>query len=389
MHDVTVRPLPNKLDLHLEMTEPAEISHLYSGGDVEAQRREASTCLSIGIRARADASTTLNLNLINEQFHEFQRNFEHNATAIAQRVMLGPIQDLFSLDKPDSILQRFAKQISDGNKQGKDGLEQAMTSLKCDLAPDNPQSPIAKACEFWTSGVRSITSELSLDNPTSGLSRVHKAVTDPLEKMAAVMAAMAARLDADSRSPAKGNTFEDQVGELVGSFAAARGDLFEDVTAIAGRNGKAKKGDFVITLGATHAAGGARIPIEGKNQAGYSTTRMAKELKGACENRNGNFGLFVMSIDTAPAGCAPSRNATTAHWFCGIPTTAPPIRWSKWVSICVPPWQYGSRSRRKVASLISAASTTVWPTSSATLRHSTRSRPRRHRPRRRSGRSST
>jgi integrase len=37
-----------------------------------------------------------------------------------------------------------------------------------DLAPDNPQSPIAKACEFWTSGVRSITSELSLDNPTSG-----------------------------------------------------------------------------------------------------------------------------------------------------------------------------------------------------------------------------
>jgi hypothetical protein len=116
------------------------------------------------------------------------------------------------------------------------------------------------------------------------------------------MAAIAARRDADSRSPAKGNTFEDQVGELVGSFAAARGDLFEDVTAIVGRNGKAKKGDFVITLGATHGAGGARIPIEAKNQAGYSTTRMAKELKEACENRGGNFGLFVMSVDTAPAG---------------------------------------------------------------------------------------
>jgi hypothetical protein len=177
--------------------------------------------------------------------------------------------------------------------------------LKGDLAPDNPQSPIAKACELWTSGVRSITSELSLDNPASGLSRMHRAVTDPLEKMAAGMAAIAARRDADSRSPAKGNTFQTQVGELVGSFAAARGDLFEDVTAIAGRNGKSKKGDFVVTLGATHAAAGARIPIEAKNEAGYSTTRMAKELKETCENRSGNFGLFVMSVDTAPGGMRP------------------------------------------------------------------------------------
>jgi hypothetical protein len=64
-------------------------------------------------------------------------------------------------------------------------------------------------------------------------------------------------------------------------------------------------GDCVIELGPDSAAPGAKIVIESKEESGYSLARARQEIETARKNRDADWGVFVFSKKTAPAGLEP------------------------------------------------------------------------------------
>ena len=66
-----------------------------------------------------------------------------------------------------------------------------------------------------------------------------------------------------------------------------------------------KKSDIVVELGPEHAAAGARVVIEAKQNASYTVQSARSELEETRKNREAGVGVFVFSRRTAPEGAEP------------------------------------------------------------------------------------
>ena len=61
----------------------------------------------------------------------------------------------------------------------------------------------------------------------------------------------------------------------------------------------------MVELGPEHAAAGARVVIEAKQNASYTVQSARSELEEARKNREAGVGVFVFSRRTAPEGAEP------------------------------------------------------------------------------------
>src|SRR5262249_26491820 len=66
-----------------------------------------------------------------------------------------------------------------------------------------------------------------------------------------------------------------------------------------------KVGDCVVELGPDSAAPGSKIVIEAKEECGITLAAARQEIEQARKNRGADWGLFVFSKKTAPAGLEP------------------------------------------------------------------------------------
>ena len=80
---------------------------------------------------------------------------------------------------------------------------------------------------------------------------------------------------------------------LLGAFTAR-------AAVHAAENATIEIGDCVITLGPEHAAAGARVVVEAKQDASYNLQKALAELDTALDNRDARVGVFVFSRKTAP-----------------------------------------------------------------------------------------
>jgi hypothetical protein len=96
--------------------------------------------------------------------------------------------------------------------------------------------------------------------------------------------------------------FQDAVCEFIMRESQHAGDIAIPTANTTGLIKNCKVGDCVVELGPDSAAPGARIAVEAKEEAGYTLARARDEIETARKNRRADWGLFVFSKKTAPAG---------------------------------------------------------------------------------------
>jgi hypothetical protein len=157
-----------------------------------------------------------------------------------------------------------------------------------------------------------ISSEFSLDNASSGLSRLSRLIQDAAkdqrdqaqglqDKVLELLTRIDTRRQEQERSTTHGLVFEEAVGEALKGIMASSGDVVTNVGTTAGLIPRNKVGDFTVTLSDDCAAPGAVIVVEAKEDASYGLSDMLSEAQEACRNRGAGICLFVVSKARAPA----------------------------------------------------------------------------------------
>jgi hypothetical protein len=112
------------------------------------------------------------------------------------------------------------------------------------------------------------------------------------------------RQEAD-RSTRHGLRFEEAVCDFLICQSQHAGDVATPAGNVTGLIKNCKVGDCVIELGPDSAAPGAKIVVESKEESGYSLARARQEIETARKNRDADWGVFIFSKKTAPAGLEP------------------------------------------------------------------------------------
>ncbi|CAN0338228.1 unnamed protein product, partial [Ectocarpus sp. 4 AP-2014] len=181
---------------------------------------------------------------------------------------------------------------------------------------DEENSALSRLVRNVDRAQRTITSEFSLDNNESGLSRVKEHLTAILEahiktnaefqeEVKVTLGKLTQKRESAAASPEHGHEFEAALLAFLGNEAEQRGDLCEATGATTGRVKNCKVGDAVLRLGPETPAPGAKIVFEAKEDRKYNKTMAIDELETARKNRAADFGMFVWSRQSVPDGIKP------------------------------------------------------------------------------------
>lgn len=222
----------------------------------------------------------------------------------------------FSLDQEDSAINRLIRSISDSNGELKEELSDDVVRLQGEFSLDNKESALNHIMNQLAKNEESIARNLTLDRDDSPMARMRKEFLEVLEKAnrdsadfrAEVLQHFAdqnARREEAARSTHQGWTFEDQVNDFIEGESQNKGDYFEATGSSAGKNGRSKVGDGVITLGPDTRAPGTRIVIEAKKARNYTLKKALDEIEQARENREAQAGIFVFAANAVPRNVKP------------------------------------------------------------------------------------
>ena len=232
--------------MHLTLTDPDLLAELARYGDRDDQERIALVALRLGLQALRLARGEVDAlalqqtaeRVLDQIEGRFSQHLAQHSAQLAQQ---------FSLDQPDSLLQRLVQTTEGYYRQVAD-----------------------------EGGAR------------------HTELIARLE-------ALATRRQLLRQSTQGGTPFEEAVVTLISTLAHGAGDRCERVADQAGSVSRAKVGDAVITLGADCAAAGERIVVEAKRSQSYSRGRALEECKAARENRDAQAAIFVWDRASARA----------------------------------------------------------------------------------------
>jgi hypothetical protein len=177
----------------------------------------------------------------------------------------------FSLDKPDSAINKLIKRVENANEQ--------------------------------------IQNEFTLDQDNSALAKLQKVLTTQIENqnkqqqefrvfVESALSAFTARKEESNRSTTHGMEFEKRVFETFANLLDGSGDTIDDVSKNSGVISRCRTGDALITLHDDCAAPGAKIVIEAKEAEGQTMSSIREEIALARKNREATFGIFVLSAKT-------------------------------------------------------------------------------------------
>lgn len=218
----------------------------------------------------------------------------------------------FSLDEENSALSRLVRQV-----------EQAQRIISNEFSLDNDTSALSRMKAQVESTNSAISRHLTLDEETSALFRLKRELLDVLrtheerqrgfqEEVKITLEKMQTRKAEAARSTVHGVEFEARLYELVFEESQRAGDLALMTGNSVGVIKNCKKGDIVVELCGEHAAAGAKIVLEAKEDASYNIKKALDEIDEARKNREAQSGLFVFSKRLAPEGIEPlSRHGNT------------------------------------------------------------------------------
>ena len=117
------------------------------------------------------------------------------------------------------------------------------------------------------------------------------------------------------RGTRKGLDFEEQCKKKLQWIARIHSDKLEETGKVKGKITASKKGDFVLTLGDI----GKKIVFEMKNMHNIPEKYIHKELKEAIENREADYGIFVVkNKDSLPETVGWFNEYDGNHLVCAV-----------------------------------------------------------------------
>ena len=259
--------------------------------------------------------------LINALTVEVQKALEGQRNAILSE---------FSLDNGAGALARLVKELTERHGELAAGLKESVGEVIAEFSLDKPDSALSRLVGQVESAQRKISSEFSLDEQNSALARMKKELEQLIEKsnkendefrthVRASLAALQARREESLRSTRHGLEFEHALYACVAAAGQAANDIVEHTAGCVGLIRNCKVGDVVITLNAEHAAAGARIVIEAKQDASYRLQDALREIEEARKNRDAGVGLFVFSTRSCGGEIGPLTrygNDVVVVWDC-------------------------------------------------------------------------
>ena len=212
----------------------------------------------------------------------------------------------FSLDNRDGALNHLVVELTNKHGEVGDALEKRIDKVTGEFSLDREDSALSRLMSRVERAQRQISSEFSLDEEGSALARMQKRLLETLEdqrrtnadfqrEVMVALAEMAATKREAERSTRHGLVFEDAVFEFVNERSLNAGDVATRTGNTTGLLRANKKGDVVMKLGPDHAAAGAQIVVEAKQDASYTLERALAEIEEARKNRNAGVGVFVFS----------------------------------------------------------------------------------------------
>ena len=223
----------------------------------------------------------------------------------------------FSLDNGDGALRRLVGELKESHGDLKDALDNRIETVTGEFSLDKKDSALSRLVSRVSEAQTQISKEFSLDDENSALARMRRQLlaeierqrqanekfqADFLMRQAEVLAKLTeitAAKEESERSTRRGVVFEDAVFDFVRERGERAGDMVERTGATTGLLRGRRVGDVVITLSPEHAAGGAKIVIEAKDDASYTPVKALDELDQARRNRGAGVGLFVLSANSA------------------------------------------------------------------------------------------
>ena len=211
----------------------------------------------------------------------------------------------FTLDNRESALSRLVEELKKNHGETEESLGKQITGIAGEFSLDRKDSALSRMMSQVEESHQKITREFSLDEENSSVSRMKKELLEVLEKdnsanqefreyVSKEIAALNARKQEAERGPQHGVVFEESVFEFM-KHRQKEGEIITHTGNLTGYISRNKKGDVVIELGPDHAAAGAKIVVEAKEDTSYNLTKSREELHEAKRNRGADVGLFVFS----------------------------------------------------------------------------------------------
>ncbi len=222
----------------------------------------------------------------------------------------------FSLDNKEGALSRLVVELAEHHGEVSEALEKRIGEVMAEFSLDREDSALSRLVGRVEQAQHQISSEFSLDDEGSALARMKRELLEVIDtqrqanerfhgEVLGKLAEMVARKQEAARSTRHGDDFEHAVFEQLNSLSQRAGDIATPTGNTTGRIKNCKKGDAVIELGPEHAAAGARIVTEAKEDASYTLQKALAEAEEARKNRDATVGLFVFSACSAPEGLEP------------------------------------------------------------------------------------
>lgn len=205
----------------------------------------------------------------------------------------------FSLDDEDSALSRLVKKV-----------EEAQARIAKEFSLDDDGSALSRMSQSLDDAKQSINRNLTLDVTDSPLSRLKRELEAVLKEQTAAnnkfqmevreaLSALVSKRAESKRSTIHGMEFEEAVCQVIEDECKRAGDIASRVGTDIGAVARSKVGDKVIEIGSDHVAGGCKIVIEAKEAGSYTIARARTEMEEARKNREAQVGIFVFSAAAA------------------------------------------------------------------------------------------
>jgi len=278
--------------------------------------------LRIGLSALQDATVTIDVDVVRDEFEKLLRSSEQ-ANAKAAEALDQVLRSNFA--DGDGRLPRTLEKFLGDRGALRTFVAELFDETKRDSAIGRMRTLLGAYFDGDASKLAMLLDPTRQNSPmyqfraevASGFERLH-------ERLTAIEAAAAARGTERARSAAKGGDFEDTLEAMLADIARGAGDLVDRTGGEAGEILRSKKGDFVVTVDPARTGGAdVRVVVEAKDRA-MSLRSIREELREAKQNRAAAVGLVVFSPAHAPAGIAPF-DVRAGDVYCVVDPAAPDV----------------------------------------------------------------
>ena len=259
--------------------------------------------LRIGLSALQDASVTVDVDLVRDEFEKLLRSSEQ-ANVRAAEALDEVLRSNFA--DGDGRLPRTLEKFLGDRGALRTFVGELFDETKRDSAIGRMRTLLGA---YFDGDASKLALLLDPTRQNSPMYQFRSEVSAGFEKLndrlTAIEAAAAARGAERARSAAKGGDFEDTLEAMLAAIARGSGDLVDRTGGDTGETLRSKKGDFVVTVDPARTGGAeVRVVVEAKDRP-MSVRSIREELREAKQNRAAAVGLVVFSPAHAPAGIAP------------------------------------------------------------------------------------